>query len=166
MSRLTFAATAVAVILVSCEAALTSKDCEGIPVPTDVDSGFPTFSVRFSDTEGGTCTLECDVKPKPDGPTVLGCVAFADGVEAAMSEADLSPKETCSKTQVEHPGKAAGITDPEMVVQSCPEWFFYMGWDRNLNRTLGNMRQELVVKTPKAVDVVKKMVTPQRHVVV
>eukprot|EP00419_Tripos_fusus_P070908 CAMPEP_0172872230 /NCGR_PEP_ID=MMETSP1075-20121228/92522_1 /TAXON_ID=2916 /ORGANISM="Ceratium fusus, Strain PA161109" /LENGTH=161 /DNA_ID=CAMNT_0013722543 /DNA_START=23 /DNA_END=505 /DNA_ORIENTATION=- len=157
MSRLLFAALAVAGSLAASEAALTAQDCEKIPVPTDESSGLPLFSVRFSDTETGTCTVECDAKPKPDSKLVIGCTAFADGVIAAMGKADLSPDKYCQKTELEYPGKKAGETDPEMVVQSCPEWFLYMGWDRNLNRTLGNMRQEVVLKTPSAVDAFKKI---------
>ena len=57
----------------------------------------------------------------------------------------------CLRTTVEAPGEAAGTEDPEMIITSCPEWTLWVGWDRGTKRTLGNMRQQLVLNTPKAV---------------
>ena len=38
-----------------------------------------------------------------------------------------------------------------MIITSRSEWTLWVGWDRGTKRTLGNMRQQLVLNTPKAV---------------
>jgi len=114
-------------------------DCASIKSPIDPDSKLPILAVR--DQTDGSCVVECDMKR---GAT------FADGASMVLEKAGLK-KATCFTDSIEHPGEAPGTSDPEMIVTSCPDFLLYIGWDRDKERTMGNMRQELLLKTNAAV---------------
>lgn len=134
---------------------LTDADCKSIKVPQDPDSGLPDFTVRHNPEEE-TCTAECDMKPAGSSKVVVPCVVFVDSATSIMTKAGLWSDETCQSTSVEAPDKAPGTTDVELVVSSCPDWFLYAGWDRSMNRTMGNLRQELTLKSSPALEAFKK----------
>merc|ERR1712096_8749 len=116
------------------------------------------FFTRFSD-EYKSCTVECDPRGKT-GP-ILGCAGFSDWIIGGMGNAGLMPNGLCQKTVLEAPDKAPDTTDPETYVTSCPDFFYYMGWDRGQKRTLINIRQEMVLKTDKALKAFKGMIASQ-----
>ena len=86
----------------------------------------------------------------PRSRAVFSCATFADGASMVLEKAGLK-KATCFTDSIEHPGEAPGTSDPEMIVTSCPDFLLYIGWDRDKERTMGNMRQELLLKTNAAV---------------
>jgi len=130
---------------------LTAEDCKSIHIPTDESSKLPLFTVRY---DTNLCIVECDVNPAGSNTPVLGCTAFSDSVNAIMTKAGLMPA-TCYNTMFEAPDKEPGSTDPEIILAHCPDFMLYLGWDRNMTRTLGHMRQELALETQPALEAFK-----------
>ena len=124
----------------------TALLCDSIKAPTDPDTKLPIFTVR--NQSDGRCVVECDMRV--GNRTVLSCATFADGASDILKKAGLSPS-TCITDTIEAPGEAPGVSDPEMYSTSCPEFFLWLGWDRGVSRTMGNMRQELLLKSSAAV---------------
>jgi len=102
----------------------------------------------------GNCVVEC-----PADQPGLVCISFGDGVNMIMEKAGL--KNDCVDNTIEAPDEAPGTTDPEMVTVTCSEWFMYIGWDRDVNRTLGHMRQEVLLKSANAVTAFAKGFKPE-----
>ena len=103
-----------------------------------------------------TCVVECDGKTSSGEPN-LQCFAFSDGVLGTYEKHGLYNKDICLETTVQAKNADPTTDDPEMVVTSCPEFFLYLGWDRNVKRTLGNMRQEVQLKTTRALEIMIDM---------
>jgi hypothetical protein len=138
-------ATTAVLLFVSASASITSEQCNNITMPM--------LTTTYHD---GACVIECD--GKKDGQPNLECLAFSDGVLSAFGKQGMyDPKTMCMDTTVQAMGADPQTDDPEMVVASCPEFFLYAGWDRNMKRTLGNMRQEVVCKTSRALQVMIDM---------
>ena len=65
-----------------------------------------------------------------------------------MEKAGLS--DNCSSNTTEAPGEAKGASDHELVTVACADWFMYIRWDRGQKRTVGNMRQEVLLMSDAA----------------
>ena len=124
-------------------------DCGTIVSPIDPDSKLPVLDVR--NQTDGTCVVEC----KWHRTAFEICAAFSDGANQILKKAGLAPA-TCFTSSIESPGEAPGSSNPEMFTTSCPDYFLYVGWDRDQQPTMGNMRQELLLKTKAAVEAIAK----------
>ena len=100
-------------------------------------------SVYIVRSQSDGCFVECD--DNINGTSNFGCYSFSDGMTNAFEAAGLKPS-SCTSTTFESPDESDKI-DPEMVITSCPEWTLWMGWDRGTDRTTGNMRQSLMLKS-------------------
>ena len=127
------------------ESIITSDSCNNMTMPM--------LTTRYHDQ---TCIIECDGETESGEPN-LACFAFSDGVLQAYEKHGLYNKDMCFETTLQAMGADPRTDDPEMIVTSCPEFFLYMGWDRNVKRTLGNMRQEVQCKTNRSLQVMIEM---------
>ena len=91
----------------------------------------------------GDCVIECD--DTVNGTAVFSCFTFSDGANSVLKKAGLAPS-TCVTNTIEAP-EEAGVSDPEMVTITCPEYFMWSGWDSTVKRTMGSMRQMLLLKS-------------------
>ena len=113
----------------------------------------PYFVVR---AQSDGCLVECD-DSFPNGTASFACYTFTDGVQHGFATAGLAPGSTCMNVTFESPDEAPGTEDPEMLITVCPQWATWAGWDRGADRTLGNLRQELMLKTAAAVQAFNQM---------
>ena len=124
---------------------ITADSCNNITMPM--------LTTRYHEQ---TCVVECDGKTSSGEPN-LQCFAFSDGVLGTFEKHGLYNKDICLETTLQAMGADPTTDDPEMVVTSCPEFFLYLGWDRNVKRTLGNMRQEVQLKATRALEIMIDM---------
>ena len=127
---------------------ILSISAHGKNITMDSCNSITSMGLKFIDARyfEGTCVVECE---QPN----IECLTFSDGVVNEFEKNGLYDKNICVDTTVQAKGADPNTDDPEMIVNSCPEFFLFLGWDRNEKRTLGNMRQEVVCKTEKALQV-------------